>query len=69
MHPCSVCADSFQGGSAPALEAYPGDPGQPDRAHAGMLPQELRQPVRCQPGEHHTEAMWPPPTMLRQAGC
>lgn len=35
----------------PAREEREGDPGQPDGSHAGLLSQELRQPVGGQPGE------------------
>ncbi|XP_056431869.1 protein transport protein Sec24D-like [Gadus chalcogrammus] len=34
-----------------ATEERPGDPGQPDRPHAGLLPQELCQPLCRQPAD------------------
>ena len=38
-----------------ATEERPGDPGQPDRPHAGLLPQELCQPLCRQPGRWTTD--------------
>lgn len=37
----------------PAREEREGDPGQPDGSHAGLLSQELCQPLSGQPGEQH----------------
>lgn len=38
----------------PASKECEGDPGQPDGPHAGLLQEELCQPLRCQPGQCRT---------------
>lgn len=42
---------SLQSRIEPASEEREGDPGQPDRPHAGLLQEELRQPLSRQPGQ------------------
>lgn len=37
-----------------ASQEREGDPGQPDGPHAGLLQEELCQPVSCQPGQSRT---------------
>lgn len=45
------CPLSVPRRAEPASEEREGDPGQPDGPHAGLLQEELRQPLSRQPGQ------------------
>lgn len=50
------CPLSVPRRAEPASEEREGDPGQPDGPHAGLLQEELRQPLSRQPGRRRTNA-------------
>lgn len=50
------CPLSVPRRAEPASEEREGDPGQPDGPHAGLLQEELRQPLSRQSGRRRTNA-------------